>query len=53
MLEPGQSTVVTLTTVRLDRDGDVILLIDPGGLKVDGVSYGRAQVERSGGRLVF
>ncbi|MCA9680601.1 MAG: DUF2278 family protein [Myxococcales bacterium] len=53
MLEPGQSTVVTLTTVRLDRDGDVVLLIDPGGLKVDGVSYGRAQVERSGGRLVF
>jgi hypothetical protein len=39
--------------VALGNRGGLISLLDPDGLKVDGVAYTKAQVEREGWSLVF
>ncbi len=54
-LSAGATTTVTLTGegAQLSNDGGLISIVDPDGIKVDGVSYTRAQTRRGGGRLVF
>ncbi len=38
---------------QLGKKGGLITLLDPEGLKVDGVSYSRDQVRRQGWTIVF
>lgn len=54
-LAPSQSTTVTLSGdhARLSNNGGLISVLDPDGIKVDGVFYTKAQAKRRGGRLVF
>lgn len=50
----GATLTVTLPiNVPLSNDGGLITLLDPSGLKVDGVSYTKAQVARQGWTVVF
>jgi uncharacterized protein YukJ len=50
----GETFVVELpSTVQLGNDGGVITLLDPQGLKVDGVSYTKQQGRREGWTAVF
>jgi hypothetical protein len=50
----GETYVVDLPpTVQLGNDGGVITLLDPQGLKVDGVSYTRQQAKHEGWTAVF
>jgi uncharacterized protein YukJ len=50
----GETFVVDLPpTVQLGNDGGVITLLDPKGLKVDGVSYTKQQGRREGWTTVF
>jgi uncharacterized protein YukJ len=54
VLAPGGTVTVALTPeVQLGNKGGAITLLDPGGLKVDGVAYTAADVEREGWSLVF
>ena len=39
--------------VRLDTDGGLLTLVDPGGLKVDGVAYTGRQAHPEGRTIVF
>ena len=53
-LAAGDSLRVLLRApVALGNRGGLISLLDPDGLKVDGVAYTRAQAEREGWSLVF
>src|SRR5262249_31086808 len=50
----GATLTVTLPVdVPLSNDGGLITLLDASGLKVHGVSYTKAQVERQGWTVVF
>ena len=51
----GESLVLTLDGrgAQLSNKGGIISLLDPDGLKVDGVAYTRDQVRRQGWTLVF
>lgn len=54
ILAPGATLVVALpTAVQLGNKGGVITLLNADGLKVDGVSYTKQQVEREGWTIVF
>lgn len=51
---PGDTIRVLLRApVALGNRGGLISLLDPDGLKVDGVAYTKAQAEREGWSLVF
>jgi hypothetical protein len=51
---PGETFVVDLPpTVQLGNDGGVITLLDPKGLKIDGVSYTKQQARHEGWTVVF
>jgi hypothetical protein len=53
-LAAGDSLRVLLQApVALGNRGGLISLLDPDGLKVDGVAYTKAQAEREGWSLVF
>jgi hypothetical protein len=53
-LPAGQTVVIPLPpTVQLGNQGGVISLLNPDGLKVDGVSYTREQAQREGWTIVF
>jgi hypothetical protein len=53
-LAAGDSRRVLLRApVALGNRGGLISLLDPDGLKVDGVAYTKAQAEREGWSLVF
>jgi uncharacterized protein YukJ len=53
-LAPGATRCVPLPpTLQLGNDGGIITLLDPAGLKVDGVSYTKAQTRREGWTIVF
>ena len=54
-LAASASVTVTLSgaDARLSNNGGLISVLDPDGIKVDGVSYTRSQAKRRGGRLVF
>jgi uncharacterized protein YukJ len=53
-LAPGAARVVTVTQpLALSNKGGVITLVDEKGLKVDGVSYTKAQAQNPGWTLVF
>lgn len=51
----GEAVTVTLDgeDAQLGNQGGIITLLDPDGLKVDGVSYTRAAARRQGWTLVF
>ena len=50
----GETFVVDLPpAVQLGNDGGVITLLDPKGLKIDGVSYTKRQASREGWTVVF
>ena len=50
----GEHVVVALPTeVQLGNKGGAVTLLDPGGLKVDGVAYTAADVANEGWTLVF
>jgi uncharacterized protein YukJ len=54
VLAPGGTVTVALTPeVQLGNKGGAVTLLDPDGLKVDGVAYTAADVEREGWTLVF
>lgn len=55
LLRPGEVHTEKLTGAgaQLGNKGGIISLLDPEGLKVDGVSYTRAEVKRQGWTLVF
>jgi uncharacterized protein YukJ len=52
---PGAVTVVPLpgSTVQLSNEGGIITLLDPGGVKVHGVQYGKAEVSEQGRTIAF
>jgi hypothetical protein len=53
-LAAGAAVRVPLgSPVALGNSGGLITLLDPDGLKVDGVAYTKAQAEREGWSLVF
>lgn len=53
-LKAGATTVIALPqTVQLGNKGGIITLLDPQGLKVDGVSYTEAQAKKEGWTVVF
>jgi hypothetical protein len=53
-LPAGQTVVIPLPpNVQLGNQGGVISLLNPDGLKVDGVSYTREQAQREGWTVVF
>jgi uncharacterized protein YukJ len=53
-LEPGETLTVALPAeVQLGNQGGAITLLDPAGLKVDGVAYTHDQVRREGWSTVF
>ena len=53
-LAPGATRCVPLPpTLQLGNEGGIITLLDPAGLKVDGVSYTKAQARREGWTIVF
>lgn len=53
-LAAGQTMMVHLPqNVQLGNKGGAISLLDPNGLKVDGVSYTREQAQREGWTIVF
>ena len=53
-LPAGQTIVIALpSNVQLGNQGGVISLLNPDGLKVDGVSYTREQVQREGWTIIF
>jgi uncharacterized protein YukJ len=54
VLPAGDSLRVPVAPpVQLGNKGGLITLLDPGGLKVDGVAYTRAQADAEGWSLVF
>jgi uncharacterized protein YukJ len=54
-LSGGATTIVELSGegAQLSNDGGIITLLDKQGLKIDGVSYTKAQVARQGWTIVF
>lgn len=52
---PGEAVVAQLDGygAQLGNQGGIVTLLDPQGLKVDGVSYTRQQASRQGWTLVF
>ena len=55
VVAPGDTQRITLSGdgAQLSNDGGAISLLDPEGLKVHGVSYTRAQAQRSRWTIVF
>ena len=55
VLAPGDTTRITLTdlSVPLSNKGGTISLLDPNGVKVDGVAYTKEQVSAQGWTIVF
>jgi len=45
--------VVLASPVQLGNRGGLVTLLDPGGLKVDGIAYTKAQASAEGWSLVF
>jgi hypothetical protein len=45
--------VVLAPPVQLGNRGGLVTLLDPGGLKVDGIAYTKAQASAEGWSLVF
>ncbi len=53
-LTGGETTRIRIEPrVALGNDGGLITLLDPSGLKVDGVAYTKEQAGREGWTLVF
>jgi hypothetical protein len=53
-IEPGGTLALSLPRgVRFDERGGLITLLNDKELKVDGVSYTAAQVERKGWSIIF
>jgi hypothetical protein len=53
-LQAGESVRVPVAApVQLGNRGGLITLLDPSGLKVDGVAYTRAQADAEGWSIVF
>lgn len=53
VLTPGAAMTVPLEGPMLSDAGDIITLVDAGGLKIDGVSYSKRQVPAEAHSLVF
>jgi uncharacterized protein YukJ len=54
ILTPGKPVVIKLSpAINLSNSGGIITLLDPSGLKVDGVHYSKAQAEEQGRTIVF
>ena len=54
LLAPGESVRVQVATpVQLGNQGGLITLLNPDGLKVDGVAYTQAQAAAEGWSIVF
>lgn len=54
VLKAGATLAIRLPAqVPLSNDGGIITLLDAGGLKVDGVSYTKAQASRQGWTVAF
>lgn len=55
LLAPGATAAITLSgkSAQLSNKGGIISLLDANGLKVDGVSYTRAQTSRQGWTIKF
>lgn len=54
VLGPGEATRITLTPpVQLGNRGGLVSILDPAGLKVDGVAYTGADAQRDGWTLAF
>ncbi|TKB06684.1 DUF2278 family protein [Desulforhopalus sp. IMCC35007] len=55
ILAPGAATAVVLSggTSQLSNKGGIISLLDQNGIKIDGVSYTKAQVSRQGWSITF
>lgn len=49
----GVVQVVAAAPLQLSNQGGLITLVNPAGLKVDGVAYTKAQAQREGRTLVF
>jgi uncharacterized protein YukJ len=49
----GAQTFVLSSAVQLGNQGGIITLLNPDGLKVDGVAYTREQTDREGWTIVF
>ena len=52
---PGEAAAITLSGrgAQLSNKGGIITLLDPNGIKVDGVAYTKAQAKKQGWTLVF
>jgi len=51
---PGAATLITVKKpMELSNQGGIITLLNAGGLKVDGVSYTKAQASNPGWTIVF
>ena len=55
ILAPGAATAVILSggTTQFSNQGGIISLLDQNGIKIDGVSYTKAQVSRQGWSITF
>ena len=54
VLPAGETTRIQLQPpVQLGNRGGLISLLDPAGLKVDGVAYTRGQADREGWTVTF
>ena len=54
VIGPGDAVRLALRApVQLGNDGGLLTLLDPDGLKVDGIAYTREQVRDEGRTLIF
>ncbi|MFV1951388.1 MAG: DUF2278 family protein [Nitrospinota bacterium] len=55
VLGAGETTTITLSgkSAQLSNKGGIITLLDQNGIKINGVSYTKAQVKKQGWTLVF
>lgn len=55
VLEPGNTTIVKLlgTDIQLGNEGGIITLLNPQGIKVDGVSYTKKDAQEQGRTIIF
>jgi hypothetical protein len=54
LLTPGDSIRIQITApVQLGNQGGLITLLNPDGLKVDGVAYTQAQADAEGWSIIF
>ncbi len=52
-LDPGVFVTIPTTEIQLDSEGGIITLLNPQGLKIDGVSYTKDLAQKQGWTLVF